>query len=298
VAPSTSRFIDPLVLAELKDLQLIAKIVVDGFLLGVHPSRRSGAGVEFSQHRSYQAGDDLRRVDWKMYARSDRFYVRESDVERSVTVRLLLDASASMAHRDGRLTKFDYARFLAASLGYLADRQGDLLGFQAVHDGQVTGLPSRQRQHQLSSLFQTLESLRPSGRWPEAAELERRLDLTRSREIVVLISDLYEHGLEIRGVLSELRALRHEVLVLHLLGRNELDFTFQGDLQFEDLETGALVPGNAEALRPSYLEGLTRELESWRQELLGRGIAYELLPLDRPLDFALKGFLRRRLELP
>ena len=287
-----------MVLAGLRNLQLVAKIVVDGFLLGVHPSRRSGAGVEFSQHRSYQVGDDLRRVDWKMYARSDRFYVRESDVERSVTVRLLLDASASMAHQDGPLSKFDYARFLAASLGYLADRQGDLLGFQAVHDGAVTGLPSRQRQHQLSGLFATLESLEPSGGWPEAADLERQMGFGRGREIVVLVTDLYEKGDEIRGLLSRLRALRHEVLVLHLLGRNELDFTFEGDVQFEDLETGALVSGNAAALRGVYLANLDRDLALWRRELLGRGIAYELLPLDQPLDFALKGFLRRRLELP
>jgi uncharacterized protein (DUF58 family) len=233
-----------------------------------------------------------------MYARSDRFYVRESDVERSVTVRLLLDASASMAHQDGPLSKFDYARFLAASLGYLADRQGDLLGFQAVHDGAVTGLPSRQRQHQLSGLFATLESLEPSGAWPEAADLERQMGFGRGREIVVLISDLYERSDEIRGLLSRLRALRHEVLVLHLLGRNELDFTFEGDVQFEDLETGALVSGNAAALRGVYLTNLDRDLALWRRELLGRGIAYELLPLDQPLDFALKGFLRRRLELP
>jgi uncharacterized protein (DUF58 family) len=298
VAPTSSRFIDPVVLAGLRNLQLVAKIVVDGFLLGVHPSRRSGAGVEFSQHRSYQVGDDLRRVDWKMYARSDRFYVRESDIERSVTVRLILDATASMAHQDGPLSKFDYARFLAASLGYLADRQGDLLGFHAVHDAQVTGLPSRQRQHQLSGLFTTLETLTPSGVWPGPRALEPALASGRGREIVVLVSDLHERGDEIRAMLSKLRALRHEVLVLHLLGRNELDFPYEGDLTFEDLETGALVHGNAQALRRTYLDNLRHELDGVRQELYGRGIAYELLPLDRPLDFALKGFLRRRLELP
>lgn len=298
MAQVSSRFIDPVVLAGLKNLQLVAKVVVDGFLLGVHQSRRSGAGIEFSQHRSYQAGDDLRRLDWKMYARSDRYYIRESEVERSVTVRLVLDASASMAHEDGALSKFDYARFLAASLAYLADRQGDLLGFHAIADGQVLDLPSQRRDHQYNSLLKTLERLEPHGVWPETRDLERQLAPSRGRELAVFITDLHERGAEIRGILSDLRALRHEVLVLHLMGRNELDFTYTGDLSFEDLETGEVVRGNAEALRKTYRGNLERSLGSLREELYRKGIAYELLPLDQPLDLALRGFLRRRLSLP
>lgn len=298
MAAFTSRFIDPAVLAGIADLQLIAKVVVDGFLLGVHQSRRAGAGIEFSQHRSYQVGDDLRRLDWKMVARSDRFFIRDSEVERSVTVRIVLDASASMSHQDIKLSKFDYARFLAASLAYLADRQGDLLDFHAVHDGHVDGLPSRRRQHQLFGLLKILERLVPSGVWPAAETLERQLAVTRSREIIVLISDLHERHDEIREILTKLRALRHEVLVLHLMGRNELDFTYEGDVTFEDLETGELVQSNAESMRKDYLAAMDRRLSELRESLISQGIAYELLPLDQPLDSALKGFLQRRLELP
>jgi uncharacterized protein (DUF58 family) len=293
-----SRFIDPAVLAGLKNLQLVAKIVVDGFLQGVHPSRKAGAGIEFSQHRSYQAGDDLRRVDWKMYARSDRFYIRESEVERSVTVRLVLDASASMAHQYGTLSKFDYARFLVASLGYLADRQGDDLGFHAVRDGQVLTLPVRRNQHKVLRLLRTLEQLAPAGAWPDAEQLQARLAATRRRELVVLVSDLHERADEIRSVMETLRSLQHEVVVFHLMSRDELDFTYEGVLTFEDLETGQTVEGSAERLRAPYLRNLRRSLEYLRNGLHEKGIAYELLPTDQPLDHALKRFILQREELP
>jgi uncharacterized protein (DUF58 family) len=298
MSPYSSRFIDPAVLAGIKSLQLVARVVVDGFLLGLHQSRRPGAGLEFSQHRSYQPGDDLRQLDWKMYARSDRFFIRESDVERSVTVRLVLDASASMAHKDLKLPKFDYARFLVASLGYLAEQQGDTIGFHAVTDSSRLDLPPRRHQHQYQSLLKALERLAPSGTWPAAEDLQTRITATRAREIVVLVSDLHERSSEIRTVLSNLRALGHEVLVLHLMARNELDFTFEGDLAFEDLETGSTVRASSALLRPVYLGRVRRALAELRQDLLGKGIAYELLPTDQPLDHALKGFLTRRLRLP
>ena len=293
-----SRFIDPVVLAGIKNLQLVAKVVVDGFLLGVHQSRRPGAGIEVSQHRSSQPGDDIRRLDWKMYARSDRFYIRESEVERSVTVRLLLDASASMAHQDVGVTKFDYACFLMASLAYLADRQGDLLGAHAVLDGSIVDLTPGRQPQQFRALVRALEQLLPSGVWPEAGQLESRIASTRNREIVVFLTDLHERAEEIRSVATKLRALKHEVLVLHLMARNELDFPYEGAVAFEDLETGAIVEGRAESLREAYLGRLRGELRSLKHDLHTRGVAYELLPTDQPLDQALKSFLLRRQELP
>jgi uncharacterized protein (DUF58 family) len=296
--PAAARFIDPAVLAGIQDLQLIARIVVGGFLLGLHPSRRPGSGIEFSQHRSYEPGDDPRRVDWKMYARSDRFFVRESEVERNVTVRLVLDTSASMAHRDEGVSKLDYARWLVACLGYLAEQQGDVVGFHAASSARIVDLPPRRHRHQAAVLLQSLESLRPEGVWPDRATLGARLAATRSREIVVFVSDLHEKRGEIVDVVTDLRALKHEVLVLHLVGRNELELRYEGQFELEDLETGERVEGSAEELRPAYLRALARELASLRGRLLEHGVAYELIPTDQPLDHALQGFVQRRMRLP
>ena len=148
-----SRLLEPATLAGIKDLRLIARTLVEGYLTGLHLDPRPAAGVEFSQYRSYEPGDDLRRVDWRAYARSDRFLVRESEVERDVNVRFLLDASASMAHRDGPLTKFDYARMLVASLAYLVDRQGDRITFHAARDGDTIDLPPSRRHRALLHLL-------------------------------------------------------------------------------------------------------------------------------------------------
>ena len=293
-----SRFLEPATLIGIQDLRLVARAVVEGFLSGLHADPRPAAGVEFNQYRTYEPGDDLRRVDWRAYARSDRFFVRESQVERDVTVRFVLDASASMAHRDGDLTKFDYARLLVACLAYLVDHQGDRIAFHAIQDRRSLDLPPERRNRTLLQLLDLLERLEPSGAWPSWRSLGEPMLRPRGRQLVVVVSDLYERDKEIREALEMLEALGHELLVFHLMGRNELEFTFVGDLLFEDLETGETVRGTAESMRRAYLDRLGRNLESWRRRLLEAGISYELLPLDRPLEGALRRFLLRRGRLP
>jgi len=293
-----SRFLAPATLAAIHDLRLVARRVVEGFLAGEHVDRRPGAGIEFSQYRGFEPGDDPRTIDWRAYARSDRFYVREAEVERDITVRLVLDATASMAHEDGGVRKLDYGRMLTAALAYLADRQGDRVSFHAVLDGTTADLPARRGRRGLRRVLHRLEGIAPSGAWPPWETLGRRITNVREKELVVVVGDLYDRGPEMRRGLATLRTLGHEVLVLHLMARNELDFTYRGDLAFEDLETGAIVRGNAEAMRPGYLERLGASLERWRVELLEAGVTYELLALDRPLDLALRSFLLRRGRLP
>jgi uncharacterized protein (DUF58 family) len=293
-----SRFLEPSTLAAIKDLRLVARVIVEGFLAGEHLDRRPGAGIEFSQYRSYQPGDDLRNVDWRVYARSDRYFVRESEVERDITVRLVLDATASMAHEDSGLSKLDYARFLMAALAYLADQQGDRVSFHVVKDGGSEDLPAQRGRRSLRRVLHRLESVEASGDWPVWDELGHRIAETRERELIVVAGDLYQSEGEMESALSTLKALGHEVLVLHLMGRNELDFTYEGDFAFEDLETGSVVRGNAEAMRSGYLDRRRSALEGWRTALLEMGVAYELLPLDRPVDRALRSFLLRRGRLP
>jgi uncharacterized protein (DUF58 family) len=290
--------LEPSTLAAIKDLRLVARMIVEGFLAGEHLDRRPGAGIEFSQYRSYMPGDDLRHVDWRVYGRSDRFFVRESEVERDITVRLVLDATASMAHADAGLTKLDYGRLLLAALAYLADHQGDRVSFHAVRDGTSVDLPAQRGRRSLPRVLHALSAVEASGTWPSWEVLGHRISTSREREVVVLVSDLYDARSRLRQAIGTLQALGHEVLVLHLIGRNELDFAYQGDLAFEDLESGATVRGNAEVMREPYLERMRRALAEWKADLLGLGVAYELMPIDRPVDQALRRFLLGRRRLP
>lgn len=295
---SAYRFIDPHILAAVADLPLLAKTVVEGFLLGAHQSPRPGTGQEFNQYRSYQPGDDLRRVDWKRYARSDRFYVRESEIETSIAVHFILDASASMAHADDKIVKFDYARFLLAALGYLAHQQGDMIGVHILPENQALSFPPKRDQQQLHRFLHVLEKLEPHGSWPAGEKIEGIFAAAPRRELVIVVSDLHEHEQEISRVVTRLRALQHEVLLFHLLGRNEIDFSYAGDVSFQDLETGRTVAVSAEAARADYQRALQRHLHAHARKWREHDIACKLLVLDQPLDFALRGYLTQRMKLP
>ena len=292
------RFIDPKTLAALGDLALAARTAVDGFMYGAHHSRMPGAGLEFSQYRSYQHGDDLRRVDWKLFARSDRYFLRDAETDTSVTVRLMLDASESMAHAEDGLSKFDYARLIAAALAVLAHRQGDAVGLYALNDGEQRVIPPERRQRHLHRILHELEQLTPAGRWPDWGRLEGLLATGGGgggrRGITVLITDLHEHLDEIRTVASKLSALRHEVLLMHVIGRAELEFPWRGTVTFEELETGRRIEVDAAAARPGYVAALADDLTDLRRALEDRRVSYARFPMDQPLDLALRQYLAGR----
>ena len=300
--------LDPHLLAATRGLSLAARQLASGLLPGLHASRRTGLAREFSQYRAYQPGDDLRHVDWKLYARSDRYFVRESDVETAVTVRVILDATASMRHADtagpgtGR-RKFDSARLLAAALVYLAQAQGDQVGLHAIADGQAVSVPPGQQRQPLERILRTLERFEPAGRWPadprafHAALLSgsRPADDAQTREIVVVLTDGHEHGEEIRAALAPLRARRHELLFFHLVGRDEIDFPFHGPLRFEDLETGEQLETDADTACDAFLAAQETHLQEWRRAWDGsRRLQYARFRLDEPLDRALRSYLLRR----
>lgn len=305
-AKVSARFLDPATLDGLGDLALLARAVVEGFLAGRHLDLRPGAGVEFSQYRAYQPGDDLRRVDWRVYGRSDRLMVREAEVERDVTVRLVLDASRSMAYADPLarrrarpLSKLDYGRLLVACLGYLAERQGDSIAAHVVGGGARLDLEARRRGEDLERLCALLETAEPHGRWPPWSQLGPQLaGRQRRRQLVVLVSDLYEQGDEMSAALRALRAARHEVLVMHLVGRAELELGWHGDVVFEDLETGDTVRADTEALRPAYRARFAAHLDAWRRRILDLGAEHHLMVIDQPVDRAIESFVARRRALP
>lgn len=289
--------ISPKTLALLKGLNLIAKTVVDGFLLGMHQSKRNGAGLEFSEYRPYQVGDDVKHVDWKLVARSDKFFVRNAEVETSVAVRILLDASASMQHEENGITKFDYARWLAASLCYLAYQQGDAVGLYAIQP-HITHLPAHHDKNQLKKIFNVLETLTPQGRWAERTLLDGLLLRSKLREITIVISDMNEHSDEIVSALNAYSRLKNDVLLFHLVGANELDFNYKGDVEFEDLETGEIVKVNAQIAKGNFQMAMRNHLRMLEKSMQAERIAYQRFVIQEPLDNALRRFLTTRNRLP
>ena len=284
-------------LHHLRNLSLAARQSAEGFLNGAHASRRHGAGMEFSQYRPYQPGDDLRRLDWRLAARSDRYYLRESEIDTSLTVHLLLDASASMNHRDDNgLTKLDYARLLLAALAYLATQQGDAVGLSILSPAGLRHLAPRADARQLPRLYHALETAEASGIFP-GAETLAPLTARRQRALTVCVSDLYEEDQEINSLLTRLRATSGDVLLLHLMAHNELQFTYQGAVSFRDLETGQTLQIDTAQQRNAYQQQLQAWLRDTAQQARRQGFDYHLLDTSQPLDTAMREFLRRRQQL-
>ncbi|MCC9167347.1 DUF58 domain-containing protein [Pontibacter harenae] len=297
MSQSANRFIDPKVLAGIKNLPLLAKTVVEGFMAGQNQSLRRGAGLEFSQYRSYQPGDDLRQLDWKMFARSDRYYIREAEVDTNITVRFIIDGSASMAHEDANgISKIDFARFLVASLAYLATTQGDAVGLYVLHEKQLVNLTPRSDNMHLQRFWHQLTEIKPKGKFPDAATSANIFANKRQKELTVFLTDLYEHEGEIKDLLYKVGAQRHELLLCHLMAQNELEFAYSGGtLTFEDLETGETMQVNTAAQRKAYLKRLQEWLQQTERDMRNRQIAYDLFITNEPLDKALRTFLQKRL---
>ncbi|NVO30926.1 DUF58 domain-containing protein [Hymenobacter lapidiphilus] len=278
----------------LHNLPLAARQAAEGLLHGAHLSRRKGAGMEFSQYRPYQPGDDLRRLDWRLAARSDRYYLRESEVDTSLTVHLVLDATASMNHRDDNgLSKLEYGRLLCAALAYVATQQGDAVALTVLHPGGLRHLPARADARQLPRLYHALETADATGQFPDTATLAP-LTARRQPALTICLTDWYEENGEVEQLLTRLRAASGEVLVLHLMARNELEFTFRGAVTFEDLETGQQLQLDAGQQRQIWQQQLQPWLQATARRARTLGFDYQLLSTAEPLTDALREFLRRR----
>ncbi|HEX2847498.1 MAG TPA: DUF58 domain-containing protein [Chitinophagaceae bacterium] len=286
--------LDPYILTSIKDLSLAAKTTIDGFMSGANKSAVKGTGMEFSQYRTYMPGDDLRWLDWKMFARSDRYYIRESETETNISLRLLIDTSASMDHRDGKYTKMEYARYLAASLAYLANMQGDAIGLYTLREDGIFSLAARQGFQNLNRLFYQLEQAGPKGKFTHPVYYKDIYSGGSRRELLIFITDMYQEKDEMYKLLDLLNALRHEIIVLHIMGRNEMELDYAGYTTLEDLETGATIQVDAARAKQVYTSHLDEHLAKIRHDLLTRNIYYRLLVMDQPVDEALRDFLYKR----
>lgn len=291
------QLLDPKVLMAIKDLSLAAKTTIDGFMSGINKSAVKGPGLEFSQYRSYQPGDDLRSLDWKTFARSDRYYIRESEVETNIAIRILIDASASMKHSDGDFTKIEYAKYLSASLAYLANLQGDAIGLYVFKNSGIFSMAPKQDYQHLARLFYQLEQIDPNGKFTKTIDYSAIFAGAQKKELLIFITDLYQTNNEIFALLDTLNILRHEIIVFHLVAKNEQDLDFKGYSSFEDLETGQTIQIDQTKIRAAYQSRFTDYLATTRTKMLDRGIAYRTMYMDEPLDEALSAFLKQRSKL-
>lgn len=292
--------LDPTELDALGGLELIARAVVTGFISGLHRSPSRGFSVEFAEHRAYRPGDDLRFVDWKMYGRSDRFFLKQYEEETNLAAQIYLDVSRSMDWRsreEGLLTKLEYAKRLAASLGLLLIRQGDLAGLTCFAETILSRKPARGTLAHWSELVGALVS-QPVGELSDAAGALEQVDSRGQRRgLIVLISDLLVDESSTRRALKRLRYLGHELLVFHVLDPGELELPGTGDAVFVDPETGDSIPARSADLRVQYRAAVSAAIEEWRRVCGGQGIDYCVIGTARPLALCLSEFLHTRARL-
>ncbi len=288
------RYLPPEVVARLGRLEIRARAIVEGFLAGRHRSPYFGQSVEFVQHRQYTWGDDWRHVDWKVWARQDRLYVKQFEEETNLRTTLLLDRSASMSYDARGTSKFDVAATLAACIAYFVLRQQDAVGLVTFDQVIRTRVPQRTQFRHLDSLLSALEQTEPkdkTGFLPIAQEL---VQLYPQRGLVIVLSDLFIDIGQIDAGLKCLRSHGHDVMVFHVLHDDELDFPFHGPIRFEGLEVPRHLRCNPEAFREGYLQSLQQFLHGLRQACAASDVDYLLVRTSEPPDRALLAFLTKR----
>jgi uncharacterized protein (DUF58 family) len=290
----TRQFLDPAVVARLGTLELRARTIVEGFLTGLHRSPFKGFSVEFAEYRQYMPGDDLSTIDWKVYARSDRHYVKKFEEETNLDCHILLDVSGSMGYGSRGLTKFEYAQCLAASLAYLMNRQRDAVGLTAFDDAIVGMLPASARPGHLRALLVTLERLALGKQTNVSKPMHQLASSLSKRGMVVLISDLLDEPDRVIRGLKHFQYRGTDVVVFHVLDPHELEFPFERATRFEDMESDAEVMAVPAVVRRHYVEAMQALIERYKRELGGAGIDYHLLTTADPLELALMQYLSTR----
>ena len=302
--PQQTSFLDPSVLARIGNLELLARAVVEGFINGLHKSPHLGASTDFAQHRGYMPGDDIRRIDWRLWARSDRYYLKEFEAETNTNFSVILDVSPSMRYgaspEDNRVSKLTYACYLAACLTYFSSLQRDRVGMATIDHDIVDYVPPSAKHLRL--VLHSLDRIERAGRDAKTAPgkstlqepLRKLADTLRRRSIVVVISDFYEDPESIMQALAHVRGRGNDVIVFHVLDPNEIDFNFTDASNFIDMETGTKMPVIPEYLRKQY-----RDLIRAHTEALGKKVGesradYFLFDTSKPLDKALYSYLGAR----
>ena len=287
-------YFDPKVLAGVKNLYLRARFVVDGVMVGIHPSQAKGLSSEFEEHRGYAQGDDTRHIDWKAYAKFDRYFIKEYRQATNLRAYLVVDSSSSMNYASDGMSKFDYGSTLAASLAYLLLKKQDAVGLITFSGKIEKMIPPKATHDHLFAILKELEDARPEGETAAASVLQALAASLKRRGLVILISDLLDKPEEVAKGLKQLRARGSEVIVFHLLDREELQFPFKEPSLFQDMEEDLSLLTDPQAIRSAYLDTLRSLTDEYRQVCVSHHIDYSLFDTSVGLDRALVRYLTWR----
>lgn len=291
------KFLDPEVVSRLANMDLRARLVVEGFIIGLHRSPYHGFSVEFSEHRQYMPGDELKHIDWKVYGKTNRFYVKQFEEETNLKSYLLLDASASMGFKSGRISKLTYASYLAASLTYLMLHQQDSVGLVIFDEKTRKYIPPRAVPAYLHLILKELDHLRSGNETDVSKTFHELAERIKRRGLIIVLSDLFDDPHKILSGLKHFRHRKHEVIVFHILDPMERTFDFKGETIFKDLETGEELSTQAWHIRKEYREQMQDFIETYKRRCLENQIDYVLIDTSEPFDKALFDYLVKRKRL-
>ena len=295
MAESRYRYFEPDRIGRLRNLNLLARQAVEGFISGLHRSPHRGFSVEFAEHRDYSPGDDLRHMDWVAWGRSDRYYIKQYEQETNLRATILLDVSGSMNYRYGvSTTKFEYGCFLAACLSYLMCRQQDVVGLVAFDEEIRFNLAPGSTPAHLDRVFRHLEDVQPGKGTAVAATLHDVARTLAKRGLVIVISDLYDEPDEIIRAFQHFVFKKHQLMVFHVMDKAELEFPFRRMHAFVDMETREKLQVDPRYVKAAYLEEIGAFIERYRKDCSDRNIEYVLTPTDTPYDLMLLSYLNRR----
>lgn len=288
--------LDPKTLARVKDMKLIAKTVADGFLHGNQMSTQRGVGIEFSQYRGYEPGDELSRVDWKLFARSDRYFVREAERESETSIYLVVDATASMAQQSqsGAWSKLDYTRHLAATLAYIGQKQGDNVGLLGLSTKQLNFVPAAGGERHWQRMLSQLQQLDSGDYFPTVELLNQYMSRLQQPGIVFMLSDFYQQDNEIIDFIKGISRSSNEIAAIQLQCDDEQTFPYKGPVRFKDLETAEEVLVAAKSVKDSYFNALYQHQVALRSDLADCGADLCTINIDSPMDEALHHYLKQR----
>jgi len=291
------KYLDPAILNNIQNLELKARLVVEGFITGLHKSPFHGFSVEFSQHRPYNYGDNLRYIDWKVYGRTDRYYIKQFEEETNLKSYILLDISKSMEFQSSIISKLDYAKILSAAISYLLLSQRDAVGLGLFDSKLKKLMPPRSAASYLQTILRELDINAPGEDTKIQPVLHAMADRLKRRGLVILISDLYDDPEEVLAGLRHFRYNQHEVLVFHLLDPQELNFEYEGDVEFEDMESGEKIRTYPWYIKEEYQAAVKSFEKTYRNLCREYSIDYQLISTDQTLDVALMEFLIKRQKL-
>jgi len=294
---SSKKFLFPEAISKIRGLEFKARLIVEGFITGLHKSPYHGFSVEFAEHRPYMTGDSVKNLDWKIFAKRDRYFVKEFEEETNLKAYLLLDCSASMGYSSQKISKFEYASYLAAALAYLLIRQKDAAGLVTYDQAIKSYLPPSSKRVHLGPLLTTLENTKPSSKTKTAPTLHQMAERIKRRGLVILLSDLLDNPDEVLFGLKHFRHKGHEVIVFHILDPMERTFAFHKEAIFEDLETGEKINTLPWQVRRDYQKAVEAFSHHYLSECRKNLIDYQLLDTAMPFDRALFGYIAKRERL-